>query len=70
MTLRGGLLALARLAVEARREHLEDLDAGEDRRLPELLIQTNGERVLGRAGSAFGEVLTRADLVVRRELAV
>ena len=66
----GRLLALARLAIEARRKDLEDLAAREDRRLAKLVVEANRSRVVSRAGATLREVLARAELGLRRQLAV
>ena len=70
MALGGRLLAFARLAIEPSREDLQDLTAREDRRLAKLVVKANRRRVVGRAGPALCQVLARAELGLRRKLAV
>src|SRR5437899_243928 len=70
MALRRGLLVFAGLAVEPGRKDLQDFAAREDRWLPELLVETDRKRVLGRAGAALRKVLPRAELSLRWQLSV
>ena len=70
MALRGGLLVVARFAVEPGRKDFQNFAAREDWWLAKLLVEADRERVLCRAGAALGQVLARAELSLRSQLSV